>query len=99
MTYQAKMIAGGKMVIPAELRRSLGLKDGDTVVLEQAGDGTIVLKTYDQVVRDIRQSMRPYCADGGSVVDELIAERRAEAAREAEAAQRGLPKRKPKSKA
>lgn len=82
MSYQAKIIAGGKIVIPAELRRELGLQTGDTLVVEREGNA-IVLKTYLQVVKEVQAEFRaligPY---EGSVVDELIAERREEAARE-----------------
>jgi AbrB family transcriptional regulator, stage V sporulation protein T len=36
MTYHAKIIAGGKLVIPAVLRRELGIIDGDSVVVARA---------------------------------------------------------------
>jgi AbrB family transcriptional regulator, stage V sporulation protein T len=82
MSYQAKMIKGGKIVIPAELRRELGFKDGDRLVIERDGNSA-VLKTYEQVVREVQAEVKkligPY---KGSIVDELIAERRAEAAAE-----------------
>jgi AbrB family transcriptional regulator, stage V sporulation protein T len=82
MTYSAKIIAGGKIVIPAELRRELGLNTGDTLMIERE-DGKLVLKSYLQVVREVQAQVReravPY---EGSVVDALIAERRQEAARE-----------------
>ena len=32
MTYQGKIIKGGKVVLPAALRRELGMKDGDKVL-------------------------------------------------------------------
>jgi AbrB family transcriptional regulator (stage V sporulation protein T) len=82
MSYQAKVIKGGKVVIPAELRRELGFKDGDTLVVERVGNSA-VFKTYKQVVREVQAEVKrligPY---EGSIVDELIAERRAEAAAE-----------------
>ena len=81
-TYSAKLIKGGKIVIPAELRREFGFKEGDTLVLERE-EGGIVIKTYAQVVREVQAEMKrligPY---EGSIVDELIADRRAEAAAE-----------------
>lgn len=85
MTYQeisfaAKMVKGGKVVIPAELRRRHGFTDGATVVFEEGDDGIIRLRSYDEVVREVQvwaQSL-----GGGSMVDELIAERRGEAAAE-----------------
>lgn len=83
MTYHAKVIAGGKIVIPAELRRELGIKDGDSVVIERDDRGQLVLKSYAQVVKEVQANFRamigPY---EGSIVDELIADRRREAEEE-----------------
>jgi AbrB family transcriptional regulator, stage V sporulation protein T len=82
MSYHAKMIKGGKIVIPAELRRELGFKDGDTLVVERVGNSA-VFKTYEQVVREVQAEFKAMLGDRRrSMVDELIAERRAEAARE-----------------
>ena len=82
MTYHAKLIKGGKIVIPAELRREFGFKDGDTLVFESEG-GRLILKTYAQVVRDVQAEFKAMVPAGNrSMVDELLAERRAEAARE-----------------
>lgn len=84
MTYQAKLIKGGKIVIPAELRRELGFAEGDTLVIEREGN-SVVIKTYDQVVREVQANVKK--ATGhfkGSLVDELIADRRREAALENE---------------
>lgn len=74
MTYHAKMIAGGKIVIPAELRRELGLHTGDTLVIEREGD-TLVLKTYAQVVREVQATFREMVGENYSV-DQFLAERR-----------------------
>ena len=82
MSYHAKLIKGGKIVIPAELRREFGFKDGDTLVLEREGNG-LVIKTYEQVIREVQATVKkmigPY---EGSIVDEFIAEKWAEAAEE-----------------
>jgi AbrB family transcriptional regulator, stage V sporulation protein T len=82
MSYHAKLIKGGKIVIPAELRRELGFKEGDSLVIEREGNCAVV-KTYEQVVREVqaevKRLIRPY---KGSLVEELIAERRTEAAAE-----------------
>ena len=75
MTYQAKLIAGGKIVIPAELRRELGLKDGDSLVFERDGD-SLVIKTYAQVVREVQAEFKVLVPKRGTV-DEFLAERRA----------------------
>ena len=87
MTYQAKVIAGGKIVIPADVRRKLGIADGDRVNIE-VEDGKMTLKTRDQAIREIQARYRHLKKEGVSLVDDLIAVRRAEAAREdAEAAE------------
>ena len=80
MTYNARIITGGKIVIPAALRREMGLSDGDVVAIERDGD-QIVLKSRKHVLREIQAQFktlvkRPF------TVDDFIAERRAEAARE-----------------
>jgi AbrB family transcriptional regulator, stage V sporulation protein T len=81
MTYQAKVIAGGKIVIPAELRRELGIKDGDVLVLDRAEDGSLAIKTHDQIIREGQATIRSML-QRPFTVDEFIAERRAEAERE-----------------
>lgn len=82
MSYQAKLIKGGKIVIPAELRRELGFKEGDRLVIEREGNA-LTIKTYAQMVREVQAELKrligPY---EGSLVDDLIADRRAEAAAE-----------------
>ena len=81
-SYSAKLIKGGKIVIPAELRREFGFKEGDSLVLEREGDG-LVIKSYAQIVREVQTTFKAMLGDRSrSMVDELIAERRAEAARE-----------------
>lgn len=82
MTYSAKLIKGGKIVIPADLRRELGFHEGDRLVFEREGD-SLVIKTHAQVLREVQEAFRPYRPkDGHSIVDEFIAERRREAQRE-----------------
>ncbi|WP_010184006.1 AbrB/MazE/SpoVT family DNA-binding domain-containing protein [Sphingomonas sp. PAMC 26605] len=73
MTYHAKVIAGGKIVIPAELRREFGISDGDSLVLAKSGEG-ISLKTYGQVVREAQQAFREMTGDDYSV-DQFLRER------------------------
>jgi bifunctional DNA-binding transcriptional regulator/antitoxin component of YhaV-PrlF toxin-antitoxin module len=81
VTYQTKLIAGGKMAIPAALRRELGLDDGSELLIEKDGDGFRVY-TRASAIRALQRMMAPYRIEGVSVVDELIAERRAESARD-----------------
>jgi AbrB family looped-hinge helix DNA binding protein len=43
MTQQAKVIDGGKVVIPANIRRELDIKRGDSLVVERDAAGAIIL--------------------------------------------------------
>lgn len=79
-TYSAKLIKGGKIVIPAELRREFGFNEGDTLVLEREGGG-LVIKTYAQVVREVQETIRKKLKRPFTV-DEYLAEKYAEAERE-----------------
>lgn len=81
MTFQAKISASGKVALPADLRREFGLKPGDTLVFERDGEGFRV-KSYAQVVRDAQAWAKQFVRPGVSAVDELIASRREEAARD-----------------
>ncbi|MEK7343403.1 MAG: AbrB/MazE/SpoVT family DNA-binding domain-containing protein [Pseudomonadota bacterium] len=77
MTYSGKMIAGGKAVLPAELRREFGLRDGDRIIFERHGEG-ILVKSYDQVLREVQSNLKALIKHPFTV-DEFLAERRAEA--------------------
>ena len=80
-TTRVKVAEGGRVVIPAEYRKRLGLRVGDNVIL-QLDDGEIRLYTVREAIRRAQEMVRRYVPEGVSLVDELIAERRAEAARE-----------------
>jgi len=69
----------GRIVIPAALRRELGIGEGSQLVARVEGGGlTLVPK------EEIRRRLRGrFAGVGGSMADELIKERREEAAREA----------------
>jgi bifunctional DNA-binding transcriptional regulator/antitoxin component of YhaV-PrlF toxin-antitoxin module len=70
------------VVIPAEFRNALGVKVGDDVVIELAGD-ELRLRSRQSAIKRVQAMVRKYIPDDGrSLADELIAERREEAARE-----------------
>ncbi len=77
MSYHAKLIKGGKIVIPAELRREFGFKDGDTLVLEKEGNG-LVIKTYEQVIREVQERVKKLIKKPFTV-DEYLMEKYGEA--------------------
>ena len=78
---QMKVSDGGRVVIPVEIRQSMGLKEGDTVLWELRG-GEAVLTTRLAQMREAQAMVRQYVPEGASLVDELIADRRAENARD-----------------
>ena len=73
----------GRVVIPSHLRKALDLKPGDRLVVRQDGD-SIVLERRENLVKRL-QARFSHIPDDTSLVDELIAERHAEAAREMDA--------------
>jgi AbrB family looped-hinge helix DNA binding protein len=73
----------GRMVIPAEFRKSLGVGTGDQVVVDLK-DGDLRIRSLDAVVERAQALVRQYVPDAVSLADELIEDRRAEAAREVE---------------
>ena len=74
--------ANGRVVIPAAMRAALGLSAGGKV-RARIEDGALVLETLDAVIRRTQALAARYNPEGSpSPVDELIAERRAEALNE-----------------
>jgi AbrB family looped-hinge helix DNA binding protein len=82
MASQAvKIVDGGKLIIPAQFRRKLGIDVGDTVVVEMDEDGLHV-RSLTSAVRQAQNIVRGFVPDDAHLADDLSAERRAEAERE-----------------
>lgn len=79
----------GRFVIPAEIREALGVKPGDTIVME-AENGSLRIESYMTMLGRIQHEIAALVPPGVSLADELIADRRAEAGREAEEFERDL---------
>jgi AbrB family looped-hinge helix DNA binding protein len=71
----------GRVTIPAQIRHEAGIEPGSTVVLH-VEDGRIVLETRQQLMDRLRRDVAAELEGSSSAADELIADRRAEAARE-----------------
>jgi AbrB family looped-hinge helix DNA binding protein len=72
----------GRVVLPAHLRRELGLTPGSELIA-YLEDGRIVLETREHALRRVQAYVTSRVPAGVSLVGELIAERRADAAKEA----------------
>lgn len=72
----------GRIVIPAHIRHALGIHPGE-ILIARVEDGRLVLETRDQVLARLQATFANVPREI-SLVDELIAERREEARREAE---------------
>ena len=79
----ARVAHNGRLVLPKIVREVLGMADGGTVVFSLE-DGEIKLTSIRQSVKRAQDLYRQY-ATNDFTVDDFIAERRAEAARENEA--------------
>ena len=69
----------GRLVIPAPLRKQLGIHPGDEVEL-RVEDNELRITTLKHRIERAQRLIRKYIKPGRSLADELIAERR-EAAR------------------
>ena len=76
-----KITENGRVLIPAEFRKALGLAPGDDVVLSLESD-EIHIYSVSRAIRRAQEIVRKYVPEGRMLSEELIAERRAEPARE-----------------
>jgi AbrB family looped-hinge helix DNA binding protein len=79
--------ANGRIVIPAAIREQLGFKPGDTVLLD-VEDCALRIESYPARIARIQRAFAHLRNPSQLASDELIAERREEARREEEEAQR-----------
>jgi bifunctional DNA-binding transcriptional regulator/antitoxin component of YhaV-PrlF toxin-antitoxin module len=71
----------GSVMLPAAVRKALGVAKGDEILLVQ-GEGGFLMTTRRLRIEEAQRHMRRYVKPGASLVDELITERREEAKRE-----------------
>lgn len=80
-TFHVRVVEGGKIVIPAALRRKYGFEVGKTLVVTDEADG-VTIRSLGDAVAAAQAIMRRFVPPDRHLSDELIAERRAEAERE-----------------
>ena len=71
----------GRLVVPSSVRSALGLKAGTRMLLSAEEDGSLRLRPY-RAVADANRGRYAGLRKAGSLVDELLEDRRREAQRE-----------------
>ncbi|MDR9900954.1 hypothetical protein G7B40_041825 [Aetokthonos hydrillicola Thurmond2011] len=75
--------ANGRLLLPTSLRKRLSLTDGDRLLLEVSETGhDLRMVKLENCIASAEGLYKSYAPASGSVADELIAERRQEAAKE-----------------
>jgi AbrB family looped-hinge helix DNA binding protein len=72
----------GRLVLPAEIREKLKIRDGDPVALTLEDDGLVTLQTREVALQRFTGMFKHLAKPGRLASDELIAERRREARKE-----------------
>ena len=80
---KVNVLPNGRLVLPVSLRKQLGVEKGGQLVANME-DGAVVLSTPDRALDEAGALFRSFLSDDASVADEVIADRRAESAKEAE---------------
>lgn len=68
--------AGGRIVIPAEIRREMGINSGDEVILSYH-DGELHISTRKQRLQQAKAIVKA-CVSHVSLAEQLLEERRAD---------------------
>lgn len=82
--YAVPVVVGrkGRVVVPAAIRHELGIGEGSEL-MARVEDGGIVLEPRSAAIGRLQALVAAAVPEGVGLADELIAERRAEARREA----------------
>ena len=78
---RVRIVEGGKLVIPASMRRQLGIVAGDTVMVD-VDNGELRVRSVTKALERAREILRRHVPEGVSLSDDLIADRRIEAEHE-----------------
>lgn len=78
---RGRIVAGGRLQVPADIRRLLGLTDGDPVMMRVI-DGELHVRPVRDALSRIQARLRDYVPADVTLSDELVADRRVEAASE-----------------
>ena len=82
--YTTRLEKSGRILIPAAVRRHLGLSEGSPVLVKVEESGAIQVTSRSQALAKVREEIRKYIPAGQDLAEELIRDRRAEVEREDE---------------
>jgi AbrB family looped-hinge helix DNA binding protein len=82
-SFKARLNENGRIVIPATIRKSMGLETGDAVVMTLE-EGVLRIESQRTKIRQIQEDFKKFAKPGSRASDELVADRREEASREME---------------
>lgn len=78
MTIQVSVTPSGRMSLPADIRKRLGVAGGGALLIEETPDG-VILRTVAQSIAQAQALARQYTAGRSEVsVDTFIANRKAD---------------------
>ena len=81
LTQRVRIDRAGRVVVPAGIRKALDIHDGQDLTIS-LDEGFIRLQTIDAALERVWPIAKRRRRGSASVVDEFIAERRAEAAKD-----------------
>jgi AbrB family looped-hinge helix DNA binding protein len=83
-THTTRLEKSGRILIPAAVRRQLGLSAGSQVLVKVEASGALQVTSRSQALTKVREEIRKYIPVGQDLAEELIRDRRAEVEREDE---------------
>ena len=78
--HHVTMAANGRIVVPSQVRASLGMESGGVFVMTVDDDGTLHLEPISKVIARVQEEVRRYIPANVDLADELSQDRRAETA-------------------
>jgi AbrB family looped-hinge helix DNA binding protein len=87
-TYTTRIEKSGRILIPAAVRRQLGLSEGSQVLVKVEEPGALQVTSRSQALARVREEIRKYIPAGEDLAGELIRDRRAEVEHEDQEATR-----------
>lgn len=73
--YRLTLDSDGRLAVPDELRRRLGLEPGESVIVDLDGD-TAYIQGARRAMEEARDMVRPCLRPGETVVDDFLRDRR-----------------------